>query len=1168
MLSGFRNLGVRFVVLAACVLITGATVHAQANVYGGITGSVLDAQKKAIVGASVTVRNAGTDVTAPATETDSDGKFTISTLQPGTYEVSVTAPNFAATKLADVIVEVGKTTPVEIQLGVAGQAQNVQVVATAPMVNTESNDISTDITKSSIDNLPLNYRRWSYFTVLTPGAIYGDTFGDVAFLGIGYIFDNNTIDGADNNEYFFASEKGRTRIAYSTSLNAIQEFQVAAADYSAEYGRAAAGLINAVTKSGSNTLHGSAYYYNRDLAIGGAYSPFVSGSVETSPGVYATEPIKPEDIRSQYGGDVGGWFLKNKLFWYFNYDGFYRDFPLDSVPNSPNTFYEPITVAAPTSSCSAINGQLADETSVNSGTAIGNALYCRIFNGGTATTSQIATAQTQVNAATNLIVAETGLFPRTGAQTLYYPKVDWHVDSHDTITVSWNRMRWASPYGIQTGTTVADGQDYLGNDYVKDDTGIARLVSVIGANFTNDLRFSYGRDFEFETQTPPVAGEPDATATGLPPQIDLDYPGISGTAFSFGTYFNLPRIKYPDETKYEYSDTASIISGKHFLKFGGDIERTNDTMINLVDQYGEYSYGNLADWISDYIGYEDDLNPGGCTGIGTGTCAYGSTAGLLCTSTSGGVTYYNNCYHEYFQGFGPNRFAFHTWDVALFGQDDIHLTRRFTLDLGLRWEHEVMPQPQLPSTLIFTSDFPKDYHDYGPRVGLAYDIFGNGKTVLRGGYGIYYGRISNEQIYDAIIYSGNLLSQLEPTIYPTTGNSHNNTGTPACESLSGTTCEGYAPHYPQIITAPFTNTPTLNAEYFAPDDRLPLVSQYDAVLEHEIAKNTVISISYVGTDGRFLPLASNFNLAPPGSLQYTISAGVAPPTANIGGIAPSKFPATLSTYTVPFFYETSNSNGFLNPSFGDLIEVTTNVRSNYNSMVLQFNRRMTSGLEFQMNYTWSHAIDDDQQTSPAFAASTNDPGDPYDIALDKGNSPFDIRQRFIASIVWQPDFFHNRGKFVHYALDGWTIAPIQTVQNGLPYSATVSGSTLSSIDYAVSGVEGSGGSTRVPFLPRDWFHMPSVINTDIRLARSFTIKENYRITLSAEAFNLFNELDVTAVNTELFSNCTSTTATNCGAGGSTGGTLVYNPAFGDVTAANNSTTQGVRSLQFGARFEF
>src|SRR4029077_13106380 len=165
------------------------------------------------------------------------------------------------------------------------------------------------------------------------------TFGDVSFRGISGLLNNNTVDGADNNQAFFSEEKGRTRINYSLSMHSVQEFQVNTSNYSAEYGRSAGGGINAVTKSGSNALHGSLFYFDRDAAWGG-FAPFNTGATQTSPGVFVTAPLKPKDVRNQFGGDIGGWIKKDKLFWYFSGDGVIRAFPGVAIPNGPATFFQ------------------------------------------------------------------------------------------------------------------------------------------------------------------------------------------------------------------------------------------------------------------------------------------------------------------------------------------------------------------------------------------------------------------------------------------------------------------------------------------------------------------------------------------------------------------------------------------------------------------------------------------------------------------------------------------------------------------------------------------------------------------------------------------------------------------------------------------------------------
>lgn len=230
------------------------------------------------------------------------------------YNVEVTLAGFAPYKQNNVVVEVGRTTNLEVSLGVAGQAETVMVTAEAPIVNTEQGDFSTNINQTTIANLPTNTRRWSTFALMTPGAAPDGNFGLVSFRGISGLLNNNTVDGGDNTQAFFAEERGRTRLAYSLSADAVREFQVTTSNYSAEYGRAAGGVVNAVTKSGTNAVHGSGFYFIRDNKWG-ALNPFQTQTV-ISNGVNTTVQLKPQDRRQQFGGTVGGPIQKDKVFFF------------------------------------------------------------------------------------------------------------------------------------------------------------------------------------------------------------------------------------------------------------------------------------------------------------------------------------------------------------------------------------------------------------------------------------------------------------------------------------------------------------------------------------------------------------------------------------------------------------------------------------------------------------------------------------------------------------------------------------------------------------------------------------------------------------------------------------------------------------------------------------
>ena len=262
-----RSISTRLLLMTAfcmAVILSGAgSALAQSAVTGAIGGTVSDPSNAAIPSATVTLRSQGTNKEETVV-TGEDGRFRFTNLQPGTYSVSVSASGFADYKQSEITVEVGRLTDVNAALRVGAAAATVEIIAEAQVINTESKDFSSNINQTSINELPINGRRWSNFALLTPGAVRDGNFGLISFRGISGLLNNNTIDGGDNNQAFFAEERGRTRISYSISQAAIREFQVNTSSYSAEYGRSAGGVVNAVTKSGTNEFHGGCFYYQRN----------------------------------------------------------------------------------------------------------------------------------------------------------------------------------------------------------------------------------------------------------------------------------------------------------------------------------------------------------------------------------------------------------------------------------------------------------------------------------------------------------------------------------------------------------------------------------------------------------------------------------------------------------------------------------------------------------------------------------------------------------------------------------------------------------------------------------------------------------------------------------------------------------------------------------------
>jgi len=1041
----------------------------QSTTDGAIGGVITDPSKASVPNATITVRNLATNAAASA-QSDVNGRYFLIHLQPGSYEVQVAAAGLATATQTGVVVEVGRTTPYDVVLNVVGTSVSITVTSEAPVVSTEQQDFSTNLNQTAINNLPINGRRWFNFALATPGTSTDGGFGDISFRGISGLLNNNTVDGGDNNQAFFSEEKGRTRIAYSTSQESIQEFQVNTAAYSAEYGRAAGGVVNAVTKSGSNEIHGDLFYLNRDQTFG-AYTPFATQPALVN-GTYTQVPIKPLDIRQQFGGDVGGYLIKDKLFYYFNYDQQIRHFPAVATPSTP----------------SALFGALSSSELTTLTTRLG---------AGTPAGLSAAEITQYTNQALGLFSSLSGTVPRNGNQMLSFPKLDWRFNQNNTVTLSYNRLRWTSPYGVQTNSVVARGLDAYGDDFVKSDTGVARWVSIVSPTVTNEVRFQYGRDFEYEFANPPLPGEP-LDANGYSPET-----AISGAAsFDWGQPYYTQRYAYPDERRIQVADTASWAFGKHLLKFGIDFNHVNDLINFLNTGGGEYYYNNRVDFMSDYIA---SLVP----------AVFAATAGKVCGATASPLP----CYNEFQQGFGPQGFQFSTMEYAGFAQDQWRPTSRLTVNLGLRYELEGLPAAQIANPIAMqTSSFNSDKRDFGPRVGLAWDVNGNGKTAVRAGYGIYYGRIINGTIFQAIANTGVSNAQVQAYLYPST---------------PGTT--GF-PIYPNVLTSFAGAVSKPNIIFFSGNLRNPMIQQYDAVMEREIARNTVISLSWIGSIGHFLPVPLDTNLPAPTSVTYTISGG----------------PLNGQSETGPFF-----KGSRPNSNFAQMTMITSRVTSNYNAGVLQFNRRMSKGLQFQASYTLATSKDDGQGTTPTLSGSY--PINPYDLMADYGPSNFDVRHRFVTNLVWKPEYFEKSQGLAHWLFSDWTFAPIFTAASGLPFTPTVSGNPPSGSGNTGSGVAGSQPSTnRVPFLGRNSFRYPGTYNLDMRISRGFRLYERTRLELIGEAFNLFNHVNYTGIN-----------AQNYTLGGTAAApVLTYFPNFQQLTAANNNTVMGPRQIQIGARITF
>ncbi len=1081
----------RICILSGIFLFFAATmsVSAQTAVDGAIGGTVMDSSGAVVPGATVTVRNVATNAQQTAI-TDNSGDYRIIHLQPGLYNVTIAAGGFSDYRATDVTVQVGSMTDVDGKMKVGTAAQTVEVTGEAPIINTTSPDFAGVVDQEPLKSLPENNYRWSAFALLTPGVTNDSNgYGLLSFRGASTLLNNVTIDGTDDNQAYFSEERGRTRAGYSTIKDSIQEFQVNTSNYSSEYGRSAGGIVNSVTKSGTNAFHGDVYYFDRDSAWA-AQNKYVTHPVQTAPGIYNVVSFKPTDLRRQYGFAVGGPILRDKVFFFLAADRFYHDFP-----------------AAATILGTSANANFFGTTGSYAGSQIAVLATATGMSTGAATTYY----QNGIASMTSML----GQVPRTGDQTIYFPKIDWQINEKNRASVEANRMRWTSPAGIQTSPAVAYGMSSFGNDYVRDNWIVGKLDTFFTPTFSNEVRYMYGRDFEFEFNQTPTAYEQNnlvktanyTNSLGLPANVYL-----SGF-FQFGTPQFLNRAALPDERRYQLADTLEWIHGRHDVRFGGDFVHTYDLISNLYNQYGGFTYsGNtpLGNYLADLY-LSQNPQPG---------------------KTAEHYNYFN-------QGAGLAGLDFTTGDYSLFVQDEWKMRPRLSLTAGLRWEFEKMPDTQLANPLVpATGTMPSNKGNIGPRVGFAYDVFGHGTTVVRGGYGFFFARAINATIYQNLIVTGASGSQTNPQFNP------------------NAPC---APQFPQVVPpsgyASCLEGASGNATvyFFDKNFRLPAIYQADLSVQQQITKNDVFGMSWLGSWGRRLPDFVDTNLPAPTQVSFTI--------ADPKGVGPL---ANSHTFT---------TNAYLgkrpNTNFSSMTDTFSGVNSSYEALVGQYQHRMSHYVSFNANYTWSHALDfgENNNTAP----NANALLDPANLRLDYGNSNQNVPNRLMMyAVITSP--WHVHGPLGYLAND-FEISPDFQSQSGLPYSMSISGSqsklylvpgsTLQGSLVSTGSFNGSNGANRVPYIDRNVFNMPHTNVVDLRASKKVVFRERYSLQFLAEAFNLTNHQNVTGVgstayavaldNTNHLNELTPYTST----------------PFESVTSTDNSNfAYNIRQVQMALRLQF
>jgi hypothetical protein len=516
-------------VFTLCVfaLVFTASLFAQAAAgLGAISGTVRDKSDAAVPDAKVVVSNPSLGLTREMTSSGA-GTFVAGSLTPGDgYQVAVTKQGFDKYEIKDLTLQVGQTLNLNVILTVGGVSTAVEVSAAAPTVDDVKTDVSQVVGNEQIQELPINGRRVDTFVQLTPAVTKDGEFGLVTFRGVlgGNAF---LTDGNDTTNQYYMENAGRTRAHAQISQDAVQEFQVLSAVASAEFGRANGGVINTVTKSGGNDLHGTAYWFfrNRTLNARDRFAAF-----------------NPPEVRHQTGATLGGPIQKDKLFFFGNVEITRRHNPLvSSLVNN------------------AINGTTQTWTGC----------------GAPATPAQCA-------AANSILPRVFGLVDRHQDEELGFLKLDYRPDFKNTFSASINYMRFISPMGVQTGATSTNGGALgtNGDDSVRDRYGKLSWTLVPTGTMVNEFRFGWFKDRQADDVDPVYSKGWPIGSTAL--SVNSVTP-LSG-------YNVLPRIN-PSENRYQFADSFSWNKGRHALKFGIDSTRTEDYSNSLTNRYGSYTYG-------------------------------------------------------------------------------------------------------------------------------------------------------------------------------------------------------------------------------------------------------------------------------------------------------------------------------------------------------------------------------------------------------------------------------------------------------------------------------------------------------------------------------------------------------------------------------------------------
>ena len=1005
---------------------------------GSFIGTVHDASGAVVPGATVVVTNPQTGVSATRS-TDESGSWEVPSLHTGTYQVRISHAGFSDAAANDVTLSVGARQRVDLTLNAAGSSETVEVTGVALELETENSERGQTITGYQSAALPLVSRNYSDLLGLVTGVRQAPTAATTSSInslvragsynvnGQRSMFNNFLLDGMDNNAYG-ESNQGFDNQIIAIPPDSVAQFQIVTNNESAEYGRSSGATINVASNSGTNKFHAIAYEFlrNTDLNAAGYFKPTLVSNTGT-----ATPFKKPTFNRNQFGGNFGGPIMKDKLFFFLDYEGFRQTLKPLSVLTLPTQ----------------------DELSGVLAVTVKNPITGVVYPAGTAIpaaainpiSQQIIGFFHQISGA--LPVAGAG---GTGLATNDYSvqvpftdksdKGDLRFDYQQSPASSWFlRVSDRKETGVNFPALPLplDGQTN-GSIRVLDQQVALGYTHLIGANKVLDARVGLSRTKAGKYTL--SIGDDAITIPGLPtnPVVAGGLPSIGITGFTgFGRQSTNPQ--WQDPAVLDPKVNFTWVKGKHSLKFGYEYEHLWMAVNDNNPLYGSFTYGKGSSI---------------CNAAVAATCSV--TAPKAVT---------DNYWADFLFGNSSayslaNYFVVHLRQTEnnLYAQDDWKASSKLTVNLGLRWEygspyseqHDYISNfdpgtqtvlttspgalagngitPVSPGGIYGHTLMNPDFTDFGPRLGFAYSV--DPKTVLRGGFGMSYVHYTRAGSGDILAINAPQAQFAAVTQITPTATNHCaplpaeiiavGTTTPSCFA---TTDQGF----PSALVTTF-NPSTDNITYVPKNTKDSYVESYFLSVQRQLAKNTVLDIAYVGNHGVKLQGFLNAN-------QKNPSLGFARPYANW----PSDITAAINE-----FY------------------------SHYDSLQVRYEQRFSGGLTLLNSFTWEHSLDN---ASASLEANTPSPQDANNIRADYGQSDYNLPVVDVASLVYELPVGHGRrfmanaNPIVEGALGGWQISLINTAQAGTPFNLTYTPNSASALSPQISATYRGANGYRPNVVP-------------------------------------------------------------------------------------------------------